>query len=83
MLEENVLHELMDINKPHIGKLIREVVTRKGIKVSWLARQLGCHRNNVYLIFSRSWIDTETLMKLSAILDYDFFADLSKWCWRE
>ena len=61
----------------HIGQIIRRVVTQKGIKVPWLAQRLGCHRNNVYIIFSRQWIDTNTLMKLAQILDYDFFADLS------
>ena len=61
----------------HIGDIIKQEVTRKGIKVSWLAKQLNCHRNNVYLIFSRRWIDTDTLMKLSRILEHDFFADLS------
>ena len=64
-------------NTFHIGNLIKEHVTQKGIKVSWLAKQLNCHRNNVYLIFSRRWIDTDTLMKISCILHHDFFADLS------
>ena len=64
-------------NTVHIGNLIKEQVTQKGIKVSWLAKRLSCHRNNVYLIFSRRWIDTDTLMKLSRILNHDFFADLS------
>lgn len=63
----------------HVGQLIKAVVIQKGIKVPWLAQQLGCHRNNVYLIFSRSWIDTGSLMKLSQILEHDFFADLSGW----
>ena len=36
------------------------------------------NRNNVYLIFSRQWIDTNTLMKLAQILGHDFFADLSR-----
>ena len=67
----------MPENTFHIGNLIKEQVTQKGIKVSWLAEQLNCHRNNVYLIFSRRWIDTDTLMKLSRILNHDFFADLS------
>ncbi len=62
----------------HIGQVIRREVIRKGIKVPWLAQQLGCHRNNVYLIFSRQWIDTNTLMKLAQILGHDFFADLSR-----
>ena len=68
----------MEADTQHIGQIIRQVVAKKGIKVSWLAQQLGCHRNNVYLIFSRRWIDTDTLMKLAEILDHDFFADLSK-----
>ena len=63
----------------HVGQLIKAVVIQKGIKVPWLAQQLGCHRNNVYLIFSRSWIDTSSLMKLSQILAHDIFADLSGW----
>ncbi len=39
---------------------------------------LRVNRNNVYLIFSRQWIDTNTLMKLAQILGHDFFADLSR-----
>ena len=69
------MKEITDI---HIGRRIKEVVVQKGIKVPWVAQQLGCHRNNVYLIFSRQWIDTNTLMKLAQILGHDFFADLSR-----
>ena len=61
----------------HIGKMIREVVAHKEVNISWLAKQLNCHRNNIYLIFSRSWIDTETLMRLCHVLQHDFFKDLS------
>ena len=71
--------QTMQEEEQHIGHRIKEVANRKGIKTSWLAVQLGCHRNNVYLIFSRSWIDTETLMKISQILEHDFFVDLSGW----
>ncbi len=59
-------------------KDIHRLETSKGLKVPWLAQQLGCHRNNVYLIFSCQWIDTNTLMKLAQILGHDFFADLSR-----
>lgn len=69
MQEENI----------HIGKYIKEYMSRKGIRVSWLAAQLNCHRNNIYLIFSRPWIDTDTLMKISQILQHNFFEDLSHW----
>jgi len=73
--ETNYMHN----SKYHIGEIIKAEVIRKGIKVSWLAAQLNCHRNNVYLIFSRRWIDTDMLMKISRILEHDFFADLSAW----
>ena len=69
---------MKEIKEIHIGRHIQEVVAQKGIRVQWIAQQLGCHRNNVYLIFSRPWIDTSTLMKLSIILQYDFFAELSE-----
>lgn len=62
----------------HIGELIKRQVESNGIRVSWLAQQLGCHRNNVYVIYNRSWIDTKTLMSICKILHHDFFADLSK-----
>ena len=51
---------------------------KQGRRAVWLAEQLGCHRNNVYLIYSRSWIDTEMLMKIATALRHDFFGDLSK-----
>ena len=64
--------------EPHIGKLIKRHVNNKGIRIGWLAEKMGCHRNNVYKIFERPWIDTQTLMKISLILEYDFFSELSK-----
>ena len=63
---------------PHIGQLIEEKLRSQGRSVAWLADRLCCHRNNVYLIFRREWIDTVTLMKISIALGHDFFADLSK-----
>ncbi len=63
----------MDYRQIHIGHLIREQMRLRGIKVSWLASKLHCHRNNIYKIFEKSWIDTETLMKISLLLNYNFF----------
>lgn len=65
--------------EPHIGKLIKRHINNKGIRIGWLADKLGFHRNNVYKIFERPWIDTQTLMKISLILEYDFFSELSKY----
>ena len=62
----------------HIGHRIKEVLTEQGRTTRWLATQIHCDRRNVYYIFEKPSIDTATLMKISQILNHDFFADFSK-----
>lgn len=64
----------------HIGRHIREVfdLQPKTHNIEWFASQLNCKRANVYNIFNRRTIDTELLARISAILDHDFFRDLSQ-----
>lgn len=57
----------------HIGNLIKEELERQERTVSWFARKLCCDRSNVYKLFKRSTIDTELLLRVSKILNYDFF----------
>ena len=57
----------------HIGHLIQETLESQGRSVAWLARQLNYTRENMYNIFKKQWIDTETLMKISLALDRNFF----------
>lgn len=45
--------------------------------VKWFALQLNCDRRNVYHIFSRSTVDTELLLRISRILNHNFFLDLA------
>ena len=63
----------------HIGSHIRDVLFTQSREhtVTWLAKQLNCHRVNVYDIFNRSTIDTELLRRISIVLSHDFFQDLS------
>lgn len=58
----------------HIGKLIRKEVNNQGKTVVWLANQLSCSRTNVYKIYGRPYIDTSVLLRISLVLNYDFFA---------
>lgn len=60
-----------------IGRIIEEQVRKQGRSVSWLAKQLSCHRTNIYDIFRRNNIDIVLLHRLSVLLDYDFFKELS------
>lgn len=57
-----------------IGEKIRAVLKEQRRSVIWLADQLNCNRINVYDIFERQTIDTELLLRLSVVLEYDFFA---------
>ena len=61
----------------HIGEAIKEELERQGKTVVWFAEQLPCHRTNVYRIFERVSIDTHVLMRISEILEHDFFAEYS------
>ena len=56
-----------------IGEIIREALHEKGKTVVWFAKQLSCSRNNVYKIFHSYSIATHELMRISKILDVDFF----------
>lgn len=60
-----------------IGSIIKEELYRQERTVSWLARKLGCHRTVVYRIFNNSSIDTDMLVRISVILNRDFFKDYS------
>ena len=59
--------------EPHIGNLIKEELHRQGRSITWLAEQLNYSRQYVYKLFRRKWIYTDLLLKISDILDYDFF----------
>ena len=57
-----------------IGEEIKKVVKERKVTVSWLARELGCHRTNIYRIFDSASVDTDILLRLSIILKFDFFS---------
>ncbi len=58
----------------HIGQCIRKQVEEQGKTSVWLARELGCHRTNLYKIYDKRTIDTGILLRISRILNYDFFS---------
>ena len=65
--------------EPHIGNIIREVLHQQGRSITWLGKQLGCSRQNIYKILRRNWIYTDMLLKISDLLDYDFFRCFSEY----
>ena len=57
-----------------IGLLIRQKLKERKRTIVWLAEKLSCSRTNVYKIFDKRSIDTDYLIRISDILDYDCFA---------
>lgn len=61
----------------NIGSKIEEVLKTRNIGVTDFAKRLNTSRSNIYSIFRRSSIDTNQLLAISEVLDYNFFASLS------
>lgn len=68
----------MDDNMIHIGQRIEQKLRDQGRTVTWFAKRLCCTRSNVYKIFSKESIDTALLWRISAVLGYNFFHELSE-----
>jgi len=56
-----------------IGKLIQKRLKERGMSNAEFARRINTHIRNVYDIFSRKSIDTDLLITIGSVLDYDFF----------
>ena len=69
----------MKEKEPHAGKMIKAELKRQGRTITWLAQQFGYTRENMYKTLSRSWLRTEHLLKISVIMDCDFFQYYSDW----
>ena len=64
------------MDKP-IGQLIKEELVNQEHTVTWLAKQLNCHRVNVYNIFQRDNIDLSLLIKISKVLHRNYLKELA------
>lgn len=69
--------QALDMNNTSIGSLIKAELERQERSVVWLARHLCCDRTNIYRIFAKESIDTELLMRISIVLNHNFFKDIS------
>lgn len=57
----------------HIGHLIREQLKADNRSVSWLAREIHCTRNHVYKIFNKPSLDARLILKISKVMQFNFF----------
>ena len=61
-----------------IGPIIKQKLKERKKTIVWLAEILSCSRTNVYKIFNKRSVDTADLLRISDILDFDFFELYSK-----
>ena len=61
----------------HVGQMIEAELRRQDKTVSWLARSICHERSSVYKIFSRKSLDVYLLLRISLLLNHDFFLDIS------
>ncbi len=61
-----------------IGLLIKDELEHQERTVSWFARKLSCDRSNVYRLFQKRSIETDLLIRISLILNRDFFSEISE-----
>ena len=70
----------MESRSFHIGKLIKVELRNQGRSVTWLSRTICHERSSIYKMFERDNIDIKLLMRISRVLNHDFFADISEKC---
>jgi len=61
------------MNKIHIGDEIKKVLNTSDLSVTEFAKKINKSRGNIYSIFSRNAIETDLLLTISEVLNFDFF----------
>ena len=57
----------------HIGNIIHEQLRKDRRSVGWLAREIPCTRNHLYKVFRRPSLDTDLLLRISQVMNFNFF----------
>lgn len=63
----------MNFKEIHIGNLINQKVTESGIEMFRICNFLKCSKQQVSEMYQSKSLDTETLLRWSKLLEYDFF----------
>ena len=63
-------------SKIFIGELIRKRVDELHIPYAEFARRINCSRTSLYNLFTKKSIDTELLITISEVLEYDFLYEV-------
>ena len=59
--------------EPKIGERIKAIFDARQMKLKDFAEEIGVARQNIYRIFEKDSIDTDLLIKISSVLEHNFF----------
>ncbi len=62
----------------HKGEIVKEAITESGVSITRIANAMGVTRTTIYNIFDRIEVDNDTILKIGAIIHYDFTEKLPK-----
>ena len=62
----------------HIGNVIRNAIYMSNIPPSVVAKEIGLHKSSISRLYAYESVQTEMLTKLSLVLKYDFYLELSE-----
>lgn len=65
------------ISELHIGQMVERELRHQRRSVAWFASQLFCDRTNAYKLLKRRNIDIEQLIRISVILNHNFFDEIA------
>ena len=57
--------------------MIKKELKVQGRTVVWLAHTINMERSSIYKIFERNSVDVGLLIRISIVMNHDFFQDIS------
>lgn len=71
--DNDTKNQLLNYNaNVHIGTLMHKIIKERNIPIGLIADQLGYTKRNIYKIFERCKPDYDIVLRISALLEYDF-----------
>ena len=66
---------MQKIREVHIGKTIKKRLKERNISIADFSALLHTDKSNVYRLFQKKDINTEMLIRISNLLNYNFFIE--------
>jgi len=63
----------VDVKTIHIGKLVKELWQEKEISMERTCKFFRCKKEDIDLMFRQKTMETDTLLRWSKLVEYDFF----------